>query len=76
MENQFLKVEGQTHLVRDTNTNAIINTNTNGYKEYVSIRNAKSREIGRIDNIENELNGVKSDLNEIKFLLRKLINEP
>lgn len=72
---RYLKVEGHSNLVRDLETNAIINMNNQDYKSYKSIRNAKERENNRIDNIESDLNDLKSDLNEIKFLLRKMVNE-
>lgn len=76
MENNYLKVEGHSHLVRDVRTNAIINTNVKDHQAYISLRNAKNVENCRINNIENDLNNLKSDINEIKSLLRKLANEP
>lgn len=75
MNNRYLKVEGHNHLIRDVQTNAIINTNKDGYKSYKSLKTAKEREKSRIDNIESDLTDLKSDLNEIKSLLRKLANE-
>ena len=74
MNNQYLKVEGHNHLVRDVQSNAIINTNKDGYQSYKALKNAKEREKSRIDNIENDLNSLKSDLDEIKSLLRQLAN--
>ena len=74
MDNKYLKVEGHSHLVRDVQSNAIINMNKSGYDSYKSLKTAKEREKGRIDNIENDLNSLKSDLNEIKSLLRQIAN--
>jgi len=74
MEKKYAKVEGYVDLVRDIETNAIINTNSQDHKSYVSLRNIKKKEVDRIGCIENDLNQLKSDINEIKFLLRNLSN--
>ncbi len=74
MDKKYLKVEGHSHLVRDVQSNAIINMNKDGYQSYKSLKNAKEREKGRIDNIENDLTRLKSDLDEIKSLLRQIAN--
>ena len=70
----YLKVEGHTHLVRDQNTNSIVNTNMSEYQEYVSRRNAKNEENQKVQNLEKDLANMKEDLDEIKNLLRSLVN--
>jgi len=70
----YLKVEGYSHLIRDRNTNSIVNTNMSEYQEYVSRRNAKSEENQKVQNIEEELANMKDDINEIKNLLRSLVD--
>jgi len=60
--------------MRDQNTNSIINTNMSEYQEYVSRRNAKSEENQKVQNIEEELASMKDDIDEIKNLLRSLVN--
>ena len=70
----YLKVEGYTHLVRDQNTNSIVNTNMSEYQEYVSRRNAKNEENQKVQNLEKDLANMKEDLDEIKNLLRSLVN--
>jgi len=70
----YLKVEGYTHLMRDENTNSIVNTNMSEYQEYVSRRNTKSEENQKVQNIEEELASMKDDIDEIKMLLRSLVN--
>lgn len=60
--------------MRDENTNSIVNTNMSEYQEYVSRRNAKSEENQKVQNIEEELASMKDDIDEIKMLLRSLIN--
>ena len=39
-----LKVKGHEHLIRNTETNAIINTNKSEYDEYLSRRNSTLKE--------------------------------
>jgi hypothetical protein len=70
----YLKVEGYSHLMRDQNTNSIINTNMSEYQEYVSRRNAKDEENQKVQNLEKDLANMKEDLDEIKNLLRSLVN--
>lgn len=60
--------------MRDENTNSIVNTNMSEYQEYVSRRNAKSEENQKVQNIEEELASMKDDIDEIKMLLRSLVN--
>jgi uncharacterized FlaG/YvyC family protein len=70
----YLSVEGHNHLKRDPRTNSIINTNMSEYQEYVSKRNKKSEENQKVQNLEEDLANMKSDINEIKNLLRSLVN--
>ncbi len=68
------KVEGHDHLIRDENTNAILNTNSSEYNQYLSIRAKRKQGIDRIDNMEDDLKSLKDDINEIKTLLKALSN--
>ena len=68
------KVEGHENLIRDENTNAILNTNSVEYNNYLSLRAKKRQGSERIDNMENDLKSLKDDINEIKTLLRALSN--
>jgi hypothetical protein len=72
---EYLKVKGYSNLIRDPKTNSIINTSTSEYQEYISNRDVKKNEEQKIQYIENDLAMMKSDLNEIKALLRSLLNE-
>ena len=70
-----VKVKDEVNLFRDTETNAIINTDMQAYKNYINSKKIKEDESKRIESIENDLSDVKSDLSEIKNLLRSFINE-
>lgn len=57
--------------VRDTNSNALLNTNTKALAEY----RARKKSVNRLDTLEKDLNNVKQDINEIKSLLLKLLEK-
>lgn len=70
----YLKVEGHTTLIRETKSNAIVNTDRNAYTIYMNrIREARKSN----DDLKNacrEINSLKSELKEIKELLIKVTN--
>ena len=69
-----MKVKGHESLIRDENSNAILNTNLSEYDQYLSIRSKRKKGTDRIDNMENDLKSLKDDINEIKTLLKALSN--
>ena len=70
----YLKVEGHTTLIRETKSNAIVNTDRNAYTIYMNrIREARKSN----DDLKNacrEINSLKTELREIKELLVKVTN--
>ena len=68
------KVDGHNNLIRDENTNAILNTNSSDYNNYLSQRAKRKQGTDRIDNMETDLKSLKDDINEIKTLLKALSN--
>jgi hypothetical protein len=70
----YLQVEGHSHLKRDPKTNSIINTNMTEYQEYLSKRNKKIEESKKVNNLETDITSMKGDIEEIKNLLRSLVN--
>lgn len=70
----FSKVDGHDNLVRDEQTQAILNVNMVEYKNYLEQKRVKEIEFEKIQSLENEVNSMKSDLGEIKDLLRSMIN--
>lgn len=63
----MIKVEGHTDLYRDEKTGAIVNCDTNGYNQYVKMRNERQKQ-------KNEIEQMKKDIDEIKSLLMELVN--
>ena len=70
----YIKVKDKDYLLRDIESNGIINSDDIGYQAYVENYKRTYNESKRINNLENDVNDIKSDLNEIKNLLRGLAN--
>lgn len=70
----FSKVDGHDNLVRDEQTQAILNVNMVEYKNYLEQKRVKEIEFQKIQSLENDVNSMKNDLSEIKSLLRSMID--
>ena len=68
------KIDGNKDLARDPKTNAIINVNELDHNQYISIRAARNQENQAVGTIEKDLHNLKSEMNEIKSLLKELVN--
>ena len=71
----YYKVKGNANLVRDKNTNAILNINSIEYENYNNISISKEKQNYRLEKIESEVTSIKDDLNLIKNLLMDMKNE-
>ena len=67
-----IKVEGFESLVRDTRSNGIINTNQTEYSLYMKRVRDREKQGDEIRNAVKEINSLKSELREIKDLLKKV----
>lgn len=72
---KYSKVKGNSSLIRDEDTKAIINTNMSDYNNYITQKRLKEKESQKINAIEQEVASIKDDLSEIKNLLRRIANE-
>ena len=70
----YYKVKDNSDLVRDPSTGAILNTNSLDYDKYVAQRDAKNVEHKKPENIERDISTLRQELDEIKSLLRELVN--
>jgi hypothetical protein len=70
----YIKVKDKDHLVRDSYSNAIVNVDMNSYNAYVENYKQRYNETQRIKNLEGDVSEMKNNLNEIKDLLRSLVN--
>jgi len=67
-------MEGHKDLARDPETGAIVNVNTLDYTQYLSRRDVKTEKNQKVQTMEEDLANVKSELNEIKSLLKELLH--
>jgi len=67
---------GHKDLARDPLTNNIVNVNKASYDQYIASRKIKSEKNQKVQTMEEDLANVKNELNEIKTLLKELVNGP
>jgi hypothetical protein len=68
------KVKDQSDLARDPQTGSIINVNNLDYEKYVASRKVKNAKTKQVTSIEEDLVNLKNEMNEIKSLLKELVN--
>jgi len=61
----MLPVEGHKSLFRDEKTNAIVNTDTTAYENYMNTRRVNSDKQAELNAMKVELETLKSMLNEL-----------
>ena len=71
----YVKVKDHDHLIRNTRSNCIVNTNKAEYEEYVTRRKLKKSEKNKVENIERDISTLRNEITEIKDLLRSLVND-
>ena len=71
----ILKVQGYDSLVRDTKSNAIVNTNKSEYKMYMARVRAREEQGDKIRSAVKEINNLKTELREIKSLLKEVVKK-
>ena len=69
-----LKVEGHEHLVRDSESGAIVNTNVSEYHLYIKRIKSREQHGDQIRTAVKDINNLKTELREIKGLLKEIIN--
>tara|TARA_B100000131_G_scaffold179775_1_gene173453 strand:- start:19 stop:243 length:225 start_codon:yes stop_codon:yes gene_type:complete len=68
------KVKDRSDLARDPKTGSIINVNNLDYEKYVASRKVKNAKAKQVSTIEDDLANLKNEMNEIKSLLKELVN--
>jgi len=64
---RFLRIENEEHLVRDSKSGAVLNTDLSSLEKY---RAKRERDRQMQQDVEN----LKNDMSEIKSLLQQLVN--
>ena len=69
-----LKVEGHSHLVRESSSHAIVNADASGFNVYMRRVRAREQQGDQIRSAVKEINTLKKELREIKGLIKELVN--
>ena len=69
---EYLKVKSDVSLVRDMDSNAIVNQNQSEYDKFMSLSKKKYKEQNELDTMKSDINSLKDDMKEIKSLLKSL----
>ena len=67
-------VEGHKHLFRDMETGAIVNTNIEASVGKKISRDKRQKQKEQLETNTNDINSIKSEITEIKTMLRTLID--
>jgi len=73
--NKYVKVKSDVSLVRDVNSNAIISKNQSEFDKFIKLSQKKYEEKKKFDNMRSDLDSLKEDMEEIKTLLKNIMNK-
>ncbi len=73
--NKHIKVKSDVSLVRDIDSNAIINKNQSEFDKFIKLSKKKYEEKKKFDNMRSDLDSLKEDMKEIKTLLRNIMDK-
>jgi len=68
------KVKDQITLSRNIDSNSIVNTDTKEFNKYMMRKQVRDKSNDKLDVMENDLSRLKGEINEIKNLLKELVN--
>jgi len=72
---RLIPVKDSKSLFRDEETGAILNKDETEYLTYIENRKKLLSDKERINNLENQLTDVRSDINDIKNMLLKVLKD-
>ena len=73
--NKHIKVKSDVSLVRDIDSNAIISRNQSEFDKFIKLSEKKYAEKRKFDNMRSDLDSLKQDMDEIKTLLRNIMDK-
>ena len=69
----LIKIENYQNLVKDTRSSAIVNTSKSEFQLYMKRRQERNKNGDKLRNACKEINNLKSELREIKDLIKKIV---
>ena len=73
--NNFVKVKSEVSLVRDMESNAIINQNKSEFDKFMNLSETKYKEKKSLDQVKTDLDSLKTEMEEIKTLLKQMVSK-
>ena len=73
--NNFVKVKSDVSLVRDMDSNAIVNQNKSEFDKFMQLSETKYKEKKSLDQVKTDLDSLKSEMEEIKTLLKQMVSK-
>ncbi len=71
----YIKVKDSSTLLRDQGSNAIVNDSKYEYENYMRLKRQREKENDKVNHLESEIDTLKSDVSEIKDLLKSFIEK-
>ena len=71
----YIKVKDSSTLLRDQESNAIVNDSKYEYENYMRLKRQREKENDKVNHLESEIDTLKSDVSEIKDLLKSFIEK-
>ena len=72
---KHIRVKSDVSLVRDVDSNAIISKNQSECDKFIKLSEKKYAEKQKFDNMRSDLDSLKQDMDEIKTLLRNIMDK-
>ena len=72
---KYLKVKSDVSLVRDIDSNAIVNKNQSEFDKFLKLSQKKYEEKRKFDDMRSDLDSLKQDMDEIKTLLKNMMDK-
>jgi tRNA(Ile2) C34 agmatinyltransferase TiaS len=73
--NMLRKVEGYSSLRKDVAAGGVVNVSDDLYRKNKNLREAALRNVNERDQLRNDVEGLKSEISEIKDLLVRLLDK-
>ena len=73
--NDFVPVEGNSGLFRDSDSTAIVNRDKKAYLAYMERKKVMENKNSELDQMKEDLDNVKGELGDIKDLLSTLVQK-
>lgn len=73
MHNNYIKVENEAELIKDSVSKAVININNSAREMYLIQRQAKAREQEIINKNTNDIELLKEEISDMKSILTKIL---